>query len=291
MRRLRWLAPLLVLLALLVVPVRADDPVYVPVGPGDVYLALGDSLAVGYEVEANADGKPGYPNYFYAQLRATQPISYTNLGVTGETTTSMLADGGQLDTAVAFIASERAAGRVVSPVTLDIGGNDVVDVLLGESDNTVTATLVLYRANLETILDELIAALTVNGERRGDLLITNFYNPYPELTITNNPPFITLPPGQEPIVTDRDVPRFNAMVAEVAAARGIPVFDAFTAFDGRQAELTFVRFPYNFSDFPNLERNFDFHPREAGHIVLADGFAAVSQYPRPVLWLPFISNQ
>jgi lysophospholipase L1-like esterase len=288
MRRLCWLAPLLVLLALLVVPVRADDPVYIPVGPGDVYLALGDSLAVGYEVEANGDGKPGYPDYFYPQLRATQPISYTNLGVTGETTTSMLAEGGQLDTALAFIASEQAAGRVVSPVTLDIGGNDVVDVLLGEGDNTVTETLVIYQANLELILDELITALTVNGERQGDLLITNFYNPYPDLTIEDTPPVITLPPDQEPIVTNRDVPKFNAVVAAVAAARGIPVFDAFSAFEGKQAELTFVRFPYNFNDFANLRRNFDFHPREAGHIVLADGFASISQYPQPVLWLPLI---
>jgi len=270
----------------------ADPPVYAPVGPGDVYLALGDSLATGDEEPANSADEgnlPGYPVNLHTIMRRTLSISLTTgLAVSGETSASMRATGGQLEQAVTYIGAQRAAGRRVSPVTLSVGGNDMVDTFLGQSPQTVTDTLVLYRANLEVILDTLLASLTVNGQRTGDLLLMNYYNPYPGLTIVDFPPVIDLPPGQGPIVTDVEVPRFNQIIVEEATERGIPVVDSFSAFRGREASLTFVRFPYNFFDQANLRRNFDYHPRSDGHNVLALGFAEATGYTLklPRLYLP-----
>jgi lysophospholipase L1-like esterase len=260
----------------------AEPPTLAAAGLGDIYLALGDSLATGDEEPSNtaAEGDlPGYPAYLSEMLNQTLPISYTNLGVSGETSSSMLAPGGQLDAAVAFIGTERAAGRRVSPVTLSIGGNDMVNVLLG-STTTVTDALTLYRANLEQILDRLVLALDEGGEPSGDLLLMNYYNPYPNLAAF-------VPPGQLNADPDRDVPRFNQIIAEAAAARGLTVVDAYAAFLGREASLTFVRFPYNL-DPTALRRNFDYHPREAGHRVLASGFADATGYVLKRLWVPVV---
>lgn len=266
------------LVPLLAAPARAAiTPAYAPVGPGDVYLALGDSLVTGDEVAANDDRLPGFPVYLHEILSATRPISYTNLGVSGETSTSLRAPGGQLDRALGFIAQQQAAGRRVSPVTLSIGGNDMVGVLLN-STTTVTAALTLFRSNFEQTLDQLTAALTVNGARTGDLVVLRYYNPYPGLAAASPVPLNADP--------DADVPRFNQVIEEVAAARGVAVADGYTPFRGREAELTFVRFPYIF--FPFLDENFDFHPREPGHRVLARAFADATGYAlkRPLLYLP-----
>jgi lysophospholipase L1-like esterase len=270
-----------------------SPPVYTPVGPGDIYLALGDSLSTGDEEPTNSASEgnlPGYPAIIAERLTQTQPISFTLLGKSGETSSSLRTPGGQLDQAVNFITTQRAAGKRVSPVTLSIGGNDIIGVLLGGS-LTVTDTVSLVRTNLEQSLDALQTAL--DGD--GDLIVMNYYNPYPGFTLRSLPPFIVLPPGQEPIVTERDVQRFNAMLAEVAAARGIPVVDAYSAFVGREGELTFVRFPIQLSlDQAQNRINLDYHPRFAGHTVLAEGFLSASQYdlraPGNQLWLPLTVN-
>lgn len=268
---------------LLAAPTRAADPAaYAPVGPGDVYLALGDSLATGDEAPANNDGKPGYPIYLHTILTSTRPISYTNLGVSGETSTTMRAPGGQLDKALGFIAAQRAAGRRVSPVTLSIGGNDMVGVILPGSTTTLTDAITLFRSNFEQTLDQLTAALTTNGQRAGDIVVLRYYNPYPALA-TSSP----IPLNANP---DLDVPKFNQVIAEVAAARGVAVADGYSPFLEREAALTFVRFPYIF--FPFIEANFDYHPREAGQIALAQGFARATSYAlkEPRAYLPLIRS-
>ncbi|MGQ9927343.1 MAG: SGNH/GDSL hydrolase family protein [Chloroflexaceae bacterium] len=298
-----WLALAGVTLVVLLVtggrPARAVRPLVLSsVGPGEVYLALGDSLATGDEAPENTADEgnlPGYPVYLDRLLDHTQPISLTLLArSSNESTTSMLTSGGQLDQAVAFIRAQRAAGKVVSPVTLSIGGNDLVNTFLGreEPQRTITDTLPLVRDNLAQILDTLLVALTEDGHRTGDLIIMNYYNPYPDLTIRTTPPFVFLPPGQEPIVTDVEVPRFNQIVAEIAAARDVPVVDAFSRFRGREASLLFVRFPYDFNDTAHLLRNFDYHPRAAGHWNLAYGFLEAGGYgPAPRVFVPLMGHQ
>lgn len=290
LRRGLLILMLIALMPLFVLPTRAANQLPPGnVGPGDVYLALGDSLATGSEVAANDDGFPGYPDLLFATLRQINPaITFTNLGVgSGETSSSFIVtDTGQLDRAVAFITTERTAGRVVSPVTLSIGGNDAAAVVQPGSTTNVEQARILFRANLSKILDDLVAALTVEGQRTGDLLIMNYYNPYPGLyDLPAYQPFLPANP-------DVELPRFNAIIEEEAAARGIVVVDIFTPFQGREPELIFVTRPYpalppfNPAD---LERLFDFHPREAGHRVIADHFFLTSGY-RLKAFLPLVAQ-
>ncbi len=93
------------------------------------YLALGDSLAFGYQPNKVFD--QGYVNQLYASLHATQPrLVLNNLGCPGETSQSLVAGGkcpypggaSQLATALAFLRAHRGAVRLI---TIDIGGNDV----------------------------------------------------------------------------------------------------------------------------------------------------------------------
>jgi lysophospholipase L1-like esterase len=110
---------------LLAVPASAADSHASP----RYYLALGDSLAFGYQ--PNHDFDHGYVNQLYAALHASQPrLRLTNLGCPGETSASLVTGGrcpypgglSQLDAAVAFL---RAHPGQVKLITLDIGGNDV----------------------------------------------------------------------------------------------------------------------------------------------------------------------
>src|SRR5688500_17219799 len=84
----------------------AEPTPYAPIGPGDTYLALGDSLAAGFTV---GDPAEAYVARIASALRQTAPgMAVRNLAVPGETTGSFRA--GQLPRALELIASERAAG-------------------------------------------------------------------------------------------------------------------------------------------------------------------------------------
>jgi lysophospholipase L1-like esterase len=87
--------------------------------------------------------------------------------------------GPQLQAAVKFL--RKHAGRV-SPVTLDIGIND----LLPNFESAKCTIDARWERNLATldnnlkdvILPQLSLALTVNGQVSGDLLLLNYYDPY-----------------------------------------------------------------------------------------------------------------
>jgi len=95
------------------------------------YLALGDSLAVGDQ--PNAQGIPtatnqGYVNLLYAtERKKIKGLKLEQLGCPGETTTTMLngglcpyPGGNQMAAALAFIAQHK-----IALLTLNIGGNDI----------------------------------------------------------------------------------------------------------------------------------------------------------------------
>jgi lysophospholipase L1-like esterase len=104
------------------VPANASpSPVY--------YLALGDSLAYGYQ-PTHVTGQ-GYVDDLYTSLHnADSRVVLENLGCPGETSGTMLSGGvcpfagapNQMDAAVAFL---RAHPGRVKLITIDIGANDV----------------------------------------------------------------------------------------------------------------------------------------------------------------------
>ena len=102
-----------------------------------LYLALGDSLAFGYQ-PTHIPGQ-GYVDDLYAHLHATDPgLQLVNLGCPGETTGTMITGGicpydgaaDQLDAAVAMLRSHRLPVRLI---TIDIGANDVDGCVQGTS--------------------------------------------------------------------------------------------------------------------------------------------------------------
>ncbi|HTK11956.1 MAG TPA: SGNH/GDSL hydrolase family protein [Ktedonobacteraceae bacterium] len=172
------------------------------VGPKKFYLALGDSLAFGYQ--PNGDYKHGYAADFLSDLRHQHNgvLAGLNFSCPGENSQTFITGicaplqtlietypilkklppkfiPKQMDLAVGVL--HLLAGQV-SPVTLDIGANDVLNAM-----DTTSCTvnipqfqfdLLRLDTNLQLILPALHAALQVKGKKAGDLLVMNYYDPY-----------------------------------------------------------------------------------------------------------------
>src|SRR5260370_40062709 len=104
------------------------------VGPKARYLALGDSLAFGYQPDL--DFSHGYADYFMSNLTHHGIKHIANLGCPGETSSTFIIGdcpypflrkypyiGPQLAAAVTYLKSFKGQ---ISPVTLDIGANDLL---------------------------------------------------------------------------------------------------------------------------------------------------------------------
>ena len=104
------------------------------VGPKSFYLALGDSLAYGYQPDLNYN--QGYADDFFSNLKSHGVKNYVNMSCPGESSSTFMHagcpyafmhkyfyPGAQLAAAVKFLQNH--VGQV-SPVTLGIGANDVM---------------------------------------------------------------------------------------------------------------------------------------------------------------------
>ena len=119
---------------------------------GDWYLALGDSVAAGFQSEPSVvDG--GYANRLAVHMQTVDPgIQLKNIAVPGETTTSFVR--GQLVAAEAFLKAHRGH---VPLVTIDIGGNDVGGCAPGNA-SCLPAALAAIDRNVPVIVAGLTAA-------------------------------------------------------------------------------------------------------------------------------------
>jgi lysophospholipase L1-like esterase len=141
------------------------------------YLALGDSLAQGYQPTGgplkSGNAPPGY-NHGYADelFKLTreryEQLREVKLGCGGETTTTLrfggicsYAEDSQLAAAVAFLEQH---GEDIAFVTIDIGGNDLI------SGGGIPA----IAANLPVILDTLRDAAAPNVE----IVAMTYYDPF-----------------------------------------------------------------------------------------------------------------
>jgi lysophospholipase L1-like esterase len=178
MRRPALFSVALVLAMTIASPASAATP------PG-LYVALGDSLAVG-------DGASDWDTTAYVPLMADyfagnahgNVKSMVNLGVRGETTSSFLA--AQLNAAVGAILDPATDTRVV---TLSIGGNDVGSLLNDPGDpcladpfgavcqQQVADALATVAANYPTIIGTLQWALAQDDGTEAIYVLTVF-NPF-----------------------------------------------------------------------------------------------------------------
>lgn len=239
--------------------------------PRQFYLALGDSLAYGFQ--RNGVFNAGYVDDLSARLGTVRPITTVNYGCPGETTSSFTVlhctsalqlhnsySGDQLDAALAFLAAHQGQ---VSPITLDLGGNDLDNALFscliapdiaGCIGAGLPAVLQGVGANLEQILGKLRAAAP-----RSEILVLLYYNP-----------FAVIPSLAAP--TDLVVQDLNATIAQVAAANGARLADAFTPFNITPPPGGLCPLVWLCTVFP------DIHPTTAGYQVIADQFWAISGY-------------
>lgn len=244
-----------------------------PVGPKAYYLALGDSLAFGYQPDF--DWTDGYANYFFGDLKTHGGQHYDNLSCPGESSVSMVNGGcpyallhkyayagAQLQAAVNYLHTH--AGQV-SPVTLDIGANDLIPNL-DTARCTINAgwasDLARVDANLKNvILPQLIAAMTVNGQMSGDLLLLNYYDPYQNICPNTIP----------------EIQAFNQDLATDAGDHAILV-DVASAFHRPATETTSLTtssvcmYTWMCSKFKNI------HPNKMGYAIIASAIERAVGY-------------
>ncbi len=226
----------------------------IPSGIGNQYLALGDSVA--YGVGAPVPNDTGYAGLFYNNyLKRLQPdlTTYRNFAVPGETSSTFISPTNttskakpQLQRALEELEAAAKAGRRVSPITLTLGGNDMLEAR-GKSQADREAALTRFDRNLGQILDQLKAK---TGQ--ADLFVTTYYNPYAFNT------------GGEDLETGW-VKRFNEVIRKRATERQIKVADFFEPINGRERALTWSGVN-------------DVHPNPAGHIILAQALWRATGY-------------
>jgi lysophospholipase L1-like esterase len=268
-------------------PTAAPPPTFHP--PSPYYLALGDSLAFGFqeakflnELSAGtydpATFNTGYDADFAAMIRPLapggHPFTQVNYGCPGETTTSMIRGGcpfhnagisfrlhndypvseSQLQVAVAFL---RAHPHQVNPISLDIGANDLLNLLssCNASPTCISNRLAGTVATMSAHLDWILSAL--RGVAPGaELIAINVPDPYQFSAPSSLPVFAA----------------FNRALDAVLARHEARLVDAFTATtkldQATFCELTAVCTP----------PLFDIHPTDAGYAALAQQLWAASRY-------------
>ena len=207
------------------------------------YMALGDSLAAGYGAIPATEG------YVYLLYRSgvfdTIPNTlFNDAAVIGATSQQVL------DYQVPQVP-------VFAPnvITLTVGGNDLLNILnSGALDPaTIQAVLTEFGNNLAQTLSQL--QTVPSGFPEPKIYVSNLYN-VPEIQI----------PGLPVNFIDLVVQQINQIIEGVAQVYGVPVADVYSAFNGRKGLLLIERHGAN---------QFEAHPTNAGHRVIAQAFEAV----------------
>ena len=238
------------------------------------YLALGDSLAVGYQ--PTNGGEPTDMGYADDLSKSMPGLSLTKLGCPGETTASMIqggicnyGGGSQLDAAVSFLESHQ-----VALVTLDIGANDVDHcVSVTAIDKAcIEAGFASVSANLPWILRQLRKAAGPHTLIVG----MNYYDPFlAAWALGEN--------GQALAFQSLEAAtEFNVLLGTVYQAFGVPVADVARAFriynflpvPGEDVPVNvFLTLSWTWMG-ASAPLGPDIHPNAAGYAVIARAFAS-----------------
>jgi lysophospholipase L1-like esterase len=253
------------------------------------YLALGDSLAAGYQPngETSPDGMflHGYANQLYDALKPNDPtLQLQNLACGGETTSSMisgdevhfagsrsfcgyrswhghLAHGSQLDDAVAFL---HAHSGFVSLITIDIGGNDVAACVYSLDQACLDNGLATVNQNLPVILSAIRAAAP-----GVPIVGMNYYDPFLVFWFSD--------PTAAQTTEQMVVEKVNPMLEQLYTDYSVPVADVETAFSATDWTLV-DGIPLNVEricEWTWMCSIFDLHANTAGYGVIAQAFEQV----------------
>lgn len=228
------------------------------------YMALGDSLSFGYQ--PNLDFSSGFADDIFNDLRFVDVTGIVNYACAGETTDTFIHGGcvgrfahhgsytgAQLTAAVDFLKKEANRGHV-SPITLEIGSNDVLpdwDQFTCTASPNADIDLARMDANLtKVILPQLLDALqSRTNANNGDLHLLNYYNPYAK-ECPNSAPFVHT---------------VNDHLAADAAQFKVPVVDIYGAFGGDTGMAAHI------CDYTWIcdSRFHDVHPTNTGYQIIA----------------------
>jgi len=160
-----------------------------PSGSGGLYVALGDSLAAGYQPGGAELRDTAYPALTAKRLQSGGELTLDNLGCSGETTTSLI-KGGKCDFAAGSQLQQAEkllkASDKVALVTIDIGGNDLLRCVRGGAQidtACVRAGVATVKKNLPTILTRLRTA----AGKDVPVLVLGYYNPWLAAKALNQP--------------------------------------------------------------------------------------------------------
>jgi lysophospholipase L1-like esterase len=252
--------------AILSVASAAPRPVYQP--PQSYYLALGDSIAYGYQPGKGTRPSAfdtGYVDVFAARLRKLSPkIKVVNYGCPGETTVTFarggcdwLAEdmklhnafrGPQLHAALSFLRAHRGE---VSPITVTLWGNDVLP--LSQKGKRAPKAIASFATRFDTILERLRAAAPT-----AEIIVTGAWNPEVDQLKQADPLYRSL----------------DAAIRRTAAASRARVANVFAVFNAGSIAAQKARL-CRLSFFCTRG---DPHPTDAGYRALAEAFVAASGY-------------
>jgi lysophospholipase L1-like esterase len=244
------------------------------------YVALGDSLAVGYQpIDPTDASKSGYVDDIYKALSTRVPgLSLEELGCFGENTASMVQGGmcaaepagnSQLDQAVAFLKT-----HTVALVTLDIGANDVDHCVSATAIDTscIEAGFLSVGQNLPWILRQLREA----AGSKTPIIAMNYYDPFLAAWALGKS-------GQTLALESLDAATdFNVILGVTYHAFGVPVADVASAFriynflpvpgEGVPVNV-FLTLAWTWMAAP-APIGPDIHPNAAGYAAIAGAFAS-----------------
>lgn len=236
-----------------------------PPTPGEFYLALGDSLSVGYQPPvANEPLTQGWVYQFRDLLNTIHPVELQNLAIPGECSFTLIKGGldpacstktvdspSQLAEAVMFLKSH--AG-LVNPITVDVGGDDLNSnrtlLLTGTPAQQQQFFAKVFPAmghNWAVIFQALRAACPTC-----EIIAVNQYNPFPAGTVKFNATAL-----------DKE---YTHLLQQAATPFKVKIADVYTPFVGHELTYTWVAVQ-------------DIHPTNIGYTVMAETVARTSGYP------------
>ena len=154
-------------------------------GTASYYLALGTSLAVGYQ-PGKGETTRGYVDDLWRSIRQQIPgLTIRNVGCPGETTPSMIsgkhslchyAAGSQLDAAVSFL--EAHPGQVAF-ITVDVGAEELVGRCLDHTGLLIDrACAVDLRPGMQARLTHIVDALSAAAGPGVPIVGMKYYDPF-----------------------------------------------------------------------------------------------------------------
>ena len=235
-----------------------------------VYVALGDSLAVG--VGASSPSTLGYVPLAYGSLRGSERyrdggLDLLNVGVAGATSADLVQAGGQLDSAIAEIINRRdtgPAGDEVEIISVDIGGNDLLSLVAPNSPCLESASVEPCRAAFGEVLSALqsnlaLTLLRLRTAAPDAIIVTvDLYNPYSGTGDLREP------------IAEIGVGQANGVIGAVTADPDLRVKTAsvFQLFSGRGLQWV----------APD-----GIHPNDNGHAVIAEALLAAIDDREPAI--------